>query len=119
MVYIMAEYSKYGVRYGKKHMVIKATTKPAAGVKLGDKEYKFNSMAGNAFYLNDSGVAKEIDREWGAGKGGTGDVVVIEKEMREPGHTYRFWHSGVPWDKKDDGRWEEYAPGKWRLKVCQ
>jgi hypothetical protein len=92
----MPEYNKYGVKYGKKHIVVKATTKPDDGVHLDGRDYKFN---GSQFYLNDAGAAKEIDQEFGAGKGGTGDVVVVEKEFREPGHTYRFVVPELPWKK--------------------
>jgi hypothetical protein len=92
-------FNKYGVKYGKKHIVVKATTKPNDTIRLDGREYKFKN--GNSFYLNDAGAAKEMDKEFGSGKGGTGDVVVIEKEFREPGHNYRFVVPELPWKKKE------------------
>jgi hypothetical protein len=112
----MAGYTDMGCKYGKKHMVFKATQKPIDGVKLGDRDYKFYN--GNFFYMNDEGAAHEVEKEYGVRNGHAGDVVVVEKEFKEPGHTYKFWQPQVPWKRKDDGRWEEYAPGKWKLRTA-
>jgi hypothetical protein len=111
----MAGYTDMGCKYGKKHMVFKATQKPMSGVKLDNRDYKF--FRGNFFYMNDAGAAHEVEQEYGVGKGKPGDVVVIEKEFKEPGHNYRFAISQKDWKSEPSDNWEEYAPGKWRRKV--
>jgi hypothetical protein len=70
----------------KKYQVIKATTREIPGLTVGGRVKKF---AGNGtFETSDPGEAAEIDKVLGAK--GTGEVVVISQDQKEPGHKYIF-----------------------------
>jgi hypothetical protein len=71
----------------KKYEVIKATTKNMKGVNVGGRKYKFGGNG--SFTLSDSGVAAEIEQEYGHHKG-NGDVVVSPINIEEHGHKYTF-----------------------------
>jgi hypothetical protein len=101
---------KSGCKAGKKHMVVKATTRDIDGVHLDGRDYKFQQ--GNSFYVKDDGAAREIEQEYGMK--GRDQVVVAPINMREPCHPYRAIMPNKSW-KGQEGNWVEVAPGKWRL----
>ena len=109
--------NKYRNRPGRKFEVIKATQKPSNEVVLGDRHFKFGRQG--AFYLNDAGIAAEIEKEFGHKKG-NGDVVISPIELVDAeGHRWNFPGVETPWrDKKwrpqDDPDYEEVRPGVWR-----
>lgn len=61
------------------------------GINVGGKDYNFGPNG--SMYISDSGVAKEIEQEYGH-RVGNGDVTVSPVEFREPGHTYFFGSPG-------------------------
>jgi hypothetical protein len=99
---------------GKAFEIVRATKKDDPGIMVGGKYYEYGPNG--TMYVRDPGVANEIEKELGHIKG-TGDVVVSPVEFRDSIHRYRWFTIGVPWQRKDDGRWEEYAPGKWKLRT--
>ena len=102
---------------GKKFEVVKATKRPIKGLALDDKQFKFGRNGG--FYVNDPGVARELERTYGHKKG-NGDVVISEIRVADvEGHNYFFPIPEVPWrsdrwNPEEDPEWEEVKPGVWR-----
>jgi hypothetical protein len=99
---------------GKAWEVVKATTKDDPGIMVGGKYYAYGRN--NSMYIRDPGVAKEIEQVLGHKKGSR-DVVISPVEFRDSIHHYRWYMPEKAWTSKDEGKWEEYAPGKWRLKT--
>ena len=66
--------------------VIKATTQNASGLLSDGKPMNFGSDG--TFLVEDHGRAKDIDDYYG--RKGTGDVVVVDYDNSERGHTYFF-----------------------------
>lgn len=106
----MARYRKSPIRPGKKYEVIKATTKDIDGIDLGNRKYKFGPNG--SMYINDSGVAKEIEQEYGHIKG-NGDVVVSPVTISD-GQKHFF---GTPTSKQYAENYDRIFGGKNGRKV--
>lgn len=89
----------------KKYQVIKATTRDIPGLTVGGRVKKF--AKNGTFETNDAGEAAEIDKVLGAK--GTGEVVVVQNEQKEQGHTYTF---GAMTSKAADDFWKRYERKK-------
>lgn len=113
----------------KKKKFLVSLAKPDARIKGMDvmgKKRRF-SKDGYSFVLNDSGEAKELDREFGQ-KTRHKDIVVSEipNGANEAGHRYNFTVRKLGDEETleerrqrmiDEG-WVEFKPGQWK-KVAQ
>jgi len=70
------------------------------GVEVNGEKFKFGKSGG--FTLEDVGKANEINDQYG--QKGPRDVIVIDTDdvKKEPGHTYMFPFSGLPFGRYDE-----------------
>lgn len=103
-----------GVSRKKFWEVIKASKRPFSGIAGSGRWMEFGRSG--AFKTSDAGLAREIDTKWGL-EGGTGEVVVVEKEDRpEMGHRYMFTMPEMPWKGTGEpARKESWRERAWRI----
>lgn len=81
----------------RKFQVLKRTTRSdVVGVKVGDKEFKFQGNS-EMFETDDQGLARAIHDS--SGQGGTGDVVVVPTEKPINTTHQRTFTVGIAFDE--------------------
>ena len=87
--------------HGKVYEVIKASRKDFDGVTGQGKERLFGKSGG--FITKDPKLAKEISDKYGYAKGGSRDVIVVERDDYSAGHEKKlFLNPEMPWHEEEE-----------------